>query len=116
MTTARYDQFQYLLGKRVPITGKFAKYGMNTGTGERTTCITDMTINNEPVNHLWINSTELAQARYRTGQHVSFTGKLTTRKRAPDNINDKVLLDIQIVKVQLNNKGTNHVTKTKHTR
>ena len=101
MEIERYTATKSLQGKQVTVTGTFSKYGMNTGTKERSTCLTNVTVNNIHVDHVWINSTELALAKLRSNQYITFNAKLTKRKRPPADLYSETILDIQLVKIKL---------------
>jgi len=102
METHRYMLAKPLLKKPTIFECIFSKYGTDPITGARTTCLVFLCSELEPsiiIDHVWVSSISLVKANLRTGQKLLIKGRLNTRKRAPENLFEEQIKDIQLEKV-----------------
>jgi len=102
--TQRYINSKEHISKYVEIKAIFQKYGINHGNTERTTCLTNLKVNDiEIIDHTWCISKELINAKLRTGQPIIIKAKISERIRPTQKIGISEL-DVKISKIQFINK------------
>ncbi len=103
--TDRYKTAEYLLNKPTQFKATFQKYGISHGTDDKLTLLVNLKHNDTVIiDHIWVDSTELLQAKLRTNQPITLTATVKTRKRPPTSLYDPPLLDIKLTKIILKDK------------
>ncbi len=114
MNTQRYENCKDILKKTVTLVCKFQKYGLTSDNQGRSICLVDIKYNGkEIIDHIWLSSQELIDAKLRTRQGITISATISTRKRAPDSIFDDPKLDIKLKDIKLISKAKIHKTKLK---
>jgi len=94
------------LNKRLKLQVTFQKYGLLHGTGKKTSCLKNIRLNGQLlIEHLWIHSETLVEAKLRTNQPITIQATIRGRKRPPENLFSEPLIDITLRKVILLTKG-----------
>jgi len=104
METCRYICLKHLVNSFSDFDCYFSKYGHKAGTRTKTTClkvVQSLNDNDLVIDHIWVKSQTLVNAKLRTGQKISITAKVKKRKRPGLHIFDDVIMDITLTKVTL---------------
>ena len=102
MQTKRYTRLENYLNKRVKLQVRFSKYGAKPGESDKVTCLKNIMIDNEfKVDHLWVTSEDLVDAKLRTNQRPLIEATVKTRLRPADNIFEEPTKDITLQKIKI---------------
>ena len=104
--TERYALAKEYLSNHMVFKCKFQKYGVMAGNSVRATCLTLIKPEGSDIeiDHLWVESLELVDAKLRTGQPITIKGTLVKRKR-PSAESSEIQLDLRLNNVKLIKKG-----------
>jgi hypothetical protein len=105
--TKRYTKMEEYLGKRVKLQVRFSKYGAKPGESTKVTCLKNIMIDNKfKIDHIWVISKELMEAKLKTNQRLLIEATVKSRLRPAENIFEDPIQDITLHKVKiLKNKG-----------
>ena len=106
MYTERYATMELYLNQRLHLQVTFQKYGLLHGTGNKATCLKDIKLDGTIViDHIWVNSQTLLDAKLRTNQAITIEATVRLRKRPPTDIFQPPIKDIQLLKITILTKG-----------
>ena len=94
--TKRYTEMEEYLNQTITIKATFQKYGILHGTSDKATLLVNLKHNNQTLDHIWVNSKDLLNAKLRTNQPITIQAKVGTRKRPSTNLYDPPTLDIKL--------------------
>ena len=106
MCTERYITMEPYINQRIKLQVTFQKYGILHGTDRKTTCLKEIKLNNTIViDHIWVDSQTLLDAKLRTNQKLTVEATVRTRNRPPTDIFQPPTQDIQLLKITILPKG-----------
>jgi len=95
--TERYKAAKEYLGQLVTIQCTFQKYGIDNGTGKKTTCLGNLRVDGvEILDHVWMTNELLVNAKLRTKQKITIKAIFKARLRPTDSIYGGSIKDIQL--------------------
>ena len=94
------------LNQRLQLQVTFQKYGLLHGTDRKATCLKDIKLDsNLIIDHIWVNSQTLLDAKLRTNQKLTIEATVRLRKRPPTDIFQPPIKDIKLLKITILPKG-----------
>ncbi len=105
METERYTQLKDHINKRVTIDVIFQKYGKTHGQTTKSTCLKNIKIGDTTIDHIWVKSKALNDAKLRTNQPIRIETTIRKRSRPSERLFDEPTMDIQLLKIAILTKG-----------
>lgn len=94
-----------LVGFTYTFTGTIVKSNVKRGTQEIKVCINNIKVLDTDtivIDHIWVPKDKLTDTVV-NGKEITFTAKVTKRKRAPQSIYDAPVEDITLTKIKQGN-------------
>lgn len=100
--TNRAEEISEYINKRVTIQCTFAKYGKQSGTDMKVTCLSNVKIigSELTIDHVWTDNKKFVDLTLRPGNKLTFKAIIRKRNRPSDSIYDEPTIDVRLSKVK----------------